>query len=89
MALIPQDELLTFKTAADVKAVASTAVLDQEKQAIAALINTAANTGETSVLVNHRLSDAMITTLEGAGYTLNYNMTLAHAKDEVIISWDS
>lgn len=88
MSLIPQDELKELKSAADVKAVSDTAAYELEKIGVANLINSAANTGETCVVLNHKLSAEMITLLKGNGYTLTYDVAKANRTDEVKISWD-
>lgn len=88
MSLIPQDELTTLKSATDVKSVASTAALDQETSTVAYYINSAANTGNTQVLINHKLSAELAETLESKGYTLSYNEHIADPSAEVTISWD-
>lgn len=89
MSLIPQDELTTLRPASEVKTVSETAEYEQEKLAVAHIINSAANTGETCAIVNHRLSDALITELKNNGYTLSYTVSRVNITDEVVISWDS
>jgi hypothetical protein len=88
MALIPQDELTTLKSATEVKSVASTAELDQETNTVAYYINSAANTGNTQVLINHKLSESLANTLKSKGYILTYNKYIADPSAEVTISWD-
>lgn len=88
MSLIPQDELTTLKSATEVKSVASTAALDQETNTVAYYINSAANTGNTQVLINHKLSTELADTLKSKGYALSYNKYIADPSAEVIISWD-
>ena len=78
MSLIPQDELKELKSAADVKAVSDTAAYELEKIGVANLINSAANTGETCVVLNHKLSAEMKTLLEDNGYTLTYDVAKAN-----------
>lgn len=70
MALIPKEELIELKSAADVKAVADEAIDIQEEQSVAYTINTAANTGEHSVKWQHPLSDKLLQKLEDKGYTV-------------------
>lgn len=88
MSLIPQDEMRTLKAASAVKAVATTAIVDQQRGAVAYAINNAANTGETSVVINSKLDETLITELEGQGYTLTYDFAKAKPSDEVVISWN-
>lgn len=89
MALIPQEELTTLKSADAVKAVASTAVATQEEMSVAHLINTAANTGSTWVVCNRPISETLVTKLKSMGYTCQYNIARANKYDEVVISWGS
>lgn len=89
MALIPQDELKELKTASDVLTVSDTAAYEQEKIGVAYLINSAANTGETRVVLNHKLSEQLKTELKSNGYKLIYNVARANVTDEVCISWAS
>ncbi len=88
MSLIPQDELTILKAASAVKTVASTAVFEQEQKDIAYAINTAANTGNTEVLVHRILSKQMETTLTQQGYTLTHSDLVANPNALVTISWD-
>ena len=89
MALIPQDELPILKSASDVKSIADNAPLEAEKMAVAKLINSAANTGQYSVLYNHELSDAMKDVLEVQGYTLfkRSKTFCADPDTQYIIKW--
>lgn len=88
MALIPQSELLILKSATDVQSVSATAALDQERQAVAGAINTAANTGATCVLINRRLSAAIVSELEGLGYVVRHDSARANVMDQATIYWD-
>lgn len=87
MALIPQDQLTTLKSAADVLSVASTAVATQEEMSVAHLINSAANTGLSYVVCTRPISKALIEKLKSMGYTCKYNVARANATDEVVIFW--
>lgn len=89
MALIPQDELPDLKNASDVKTVADSAMLDAETMAVAKLINSSANTGQYEVLYNHELSETLITSLEGKGYTVTRRSSVfcADPKYQYTISW--
>lgn len=91
MALITPDNISTLLAASAVKAVAEGAPLDAEKMAVAKQINTAANTGQMKVLYNHKMSEDLITYLEGQGYTVKQIPATFTANPEYqyIISWDS
>lgn len=88
MALIPMDELQTLKNASDVKTTADTAEADQQEQAIAYLINTAANCGQYDVAYNGKLIDSVKTKLEAKGYTITYDIARVNAEDIAHISWE-
>lgn len=89
MALIPMDELQQLKAASAVKTVANTAEADQQEQAIAYLINTAANCGQYDVAYNGKLIDSVKTKLEGQGYTITYDVALVNSEDIAHISWEA
>lgn len=87
MALIPMNELQQLKAASAVKTVANTAEADQQEQAIAYLINTAANCGQYDVAYNGKIIDSVKTKLESQGYTITYDVSLMNAEDIAHISW--
>ncbi len=87
MALIQIDELQQLKAESEVKTVANTAEADQQEQAIAYLINTAANCGQYDVSYNGKIIDSVKTKLESQGYTITYDIALMNAKDIARISW--
>ena len=87
MALIPMDELQQLKAASDVKTVANTAEADQQEQAIAYLINTAANCGQYDVAYNGKIIDSVKTKLEGQGYPITYDIARVNSEDIARISW--
>ena len=87
MSLIPQDELTTLLSASEVKEVSDSAAFDQALQAIAVKINTAANTGNTDVVINSGLSEDVIEELETQGYTIKYDTDRAAPKGQVHIIW--
>lgn len=87
MALIPMDELQQLKAASAVKTTANTAEADQQEQAIAYLINTAANCGQYDVSYNGKIIDSVKTKLENQGYTITYDIALMNAEDIAHISW--
>jgi hypothetical protein len=88
MALIPMDELQTLKAASAVKTTANTAEVDQQTQAIAYLINTAANCGQYKVAYTGTILDSVKTTLEGQGYTISYELGTAIENNVAYISWE-
>lgn len=81
------DELQTLKSKDDVKTVAETAEVEQQKQAIAYLINTAANCGQYDVAYNGKLIDEVKQALEDKGYTITYDIAKVNAEDIARISW--
>ena len=87
MTLIPMDELQTLKAASAVKSTAETAEADQQEQAIAYLINTAANCGQYEVSYNGKLIDSVKTKLENQGYTVTYDIAVMNSIDIAHISW--
>ena len=87
MTLIPMDELQTLKAASAVKTVANTAEADQQEQAIAYLINTAANCGQYEVSYNGKLIESVKTKLENQGYTITFDIAVMNANDIAHISW--
>lgn len=88
MALIPMDELQQLKAASTVKTVANTAEADQQEQAIAYLINTAANCGQYDVTYNGKIIDSVKTKLTSQGYTITYDIAKVNAEDIAHISWE-
>lgn len=89
MALIPMDELQQLKAASAVRSTAEAAEADQQKQAIAYLINTAANCGQYDVSYNGKILDSVKQELEGQGYTIKYDVALVNSEDIAHISWRS
>lgn len=87
MALIPMDELQTLKAASAVKSTANTAEVEQQKQAIAYLINTAANCGQYDVAYNGKLLPEVEQALDTQGYTITYDIAKVNAEDIAHISW--
>ena len=87
MSLIPMDELQQLKAASAVKTVAASAEADQQEQAIAYLINTAANCGQYDVTYNGRLIDSVKTKLENQGYTITFDIAVMNSEDIAHISW--
>ena len=82
------DELQTLKNASDVKTTASNAEADQQEQAIAYLINTAANCGQYEVAYNGKIINSVKTKLESKGFTITYDIALMNKPDIARISWE-
>ena len=72
MSLIPKDEITQLKRASEVKSVAESAKDDFQLAAVAAAINNAANTGETSTIFEQKLTESVRSTLESRGYEIQY-----------------
>lgn len=68
MSYIPLDELATLKSAAQAKAVADDVKQYTDEMVAAYLINSAANTGEHSVIWQHNMSSVLKSTLEAQSY---------------------
>lgn len=66
--MIPNSDITKLHSAADVCAVAATAIAELEEQAVAAAINNNANMGNYSISWNKPLSDKMINKLLSEGY---------------------
>lgn len=75
MALIPNDELTILKPASELLAVSVSAEADAQLKSIAYQLNSAANTGETSIQHEGRLLDEVVKKLKEHGYAL----TVKHA----------
>jgi len=88
MTRIPQDELTTLKSAADVNAVAQDAVADLERMSVAHLINSAANCGEYRAVYSKPISDTLRKELIQEHYVLSEPRPIAKPGDETIISWE-
>ena len=90
MSLIPENQYAVLQSASDVKFVSDTAVEESEEVAVAKLINSSANTGQTAVLYNHALTEDTISVLESQGYTVNQRPATfcADPKYQYIISWE-
>lgn len=84
--LIPLDSLTQLQSATEVKNVAENASEIHETQEVAYAINTAANTGATSVIFNKAISDNVQSTLESKGYVLTQR-EMANRHASYIISW--
>ena len=84
MAKVPYDELNQLQSAADAKTVAESSEVESQTQSIAYAINTAANTGEKSVVYLTPLIPEVRTTLEAEGYTIEDRDAIPSG---VVISW--
>ena len=89
MALIKKEAITELLSAAEVRAVSESALSDHEKMSVAALINGAANCGETSVVCDRYLSDAMKLELRSQGYTVIHpDQAYQDTTPISIISWE-
>ena len=89
MSLIPQEDLKILQAASAVKAVAETAAYEQDLQAVAFAINSAANTGATSVTITMKLSKEVKDELEKNGYKLSNFKYNASPDNQTIVSWEA
>lgn len=87
MSRIKPEDMNKLISAADAKEVASTAEADLEEMAVAACINTAANTGSTEAVYAKPISEALQTKLKGQGYTITTPNPIARPGDVSVISW--
>lgn len=85
MALIPQNELNQLIAASAAKDVADTAEQTIQEQAVAYLINTAANTGLHECQFNGILTEETISVLEGKGYTVTPKTDIAVEGTQFVI----
>lgn len=81
------EQLNTLHKASEVKAVSDAAVAIQELNAIARLINRAANVGEHSAVWNHPISNDAKSKLESNGYTVAEPKRRASDDRSWVISW--
>ena len=88
MSLIPMSDINILKSATDVRDVASSALATLEEEAVARIINLAANTGETSVIWENYLSADLKTKLLSNGYKLT-NQSLVGSNTIWEISWEA
>lgn len=86
MALIDIKDMAKLHTAEEVRAVASSAILEQKLMGIAHEINIAANTGEYRAQVTGPLSEDVLAALSAKGYTAQAIGT-AKETDLYLISW--
>ena len=86
MALIDIKDMNELKTAAEVRTVAQTALVDQQTGAVAYQINQAANTGEYRCFVSGPLLPEVLQALETAGYGAT-PAGIAKEDDRYVIDW--
>lgn len=89
MSRIKPEDMNKLITASEAKTIASTAEADLEEMAVAACINTAANTGATEAVYAKPISGALQTKLKGKGYTITSPNPIARPGDVSVISWKS
>ena len=87
MARIKPEDMNTLISASAAKTVSSSALQELEEMSVAACINSAANTGETTAQYAHPISNTLKTKLKGQGYTLIQPAPIANPGDVWIISW--
>lgn len=87
MARIKPEDMNTLISASAAKTVSSSALQELEEMSVAACINSAANTGETTAQYAHPISDVLKTKLESQGYKLIQPAPIAKPGDVWIISW--
>ena len=85
MALIEIGKLNELVSASSAKSTSDSAVDDINLQQVAYAINSAANTGQTEVVVMTPLTDNTLTQLEANGYTVVYKKSGAELT--TVISW--
>lgn len=85
MALIPASDMNVLIAASAAKAVADSALADLEQQSMAYCINSAANTGEHFTAWDKPISSALLSVLEGQGYTVTRNPNSADPSMSYII----
>lgn len=71
--LIKSEDMIVLKSASEVKTVADEAMKIHEEQSVAYAINSAANSGQHSIIYAHNLSDAIKEVLRGQGYSVTKN----------------
>ena len=81
-----QDEMTTLHSASDCRTTAEGAPDAQQLAAVAYLINSASNCGETCVTFQQRIRPAVQAQLESNGYKTKYS-GVADKTSSVIISW--
>ena len=86
MAKVDKDHMTELRSASDSKATATDAVKDTQLEAVAYLINSAANTGEMSAMFQGDLLDEVKSELETEGYTLTC-ADVANTNRLTKISW--
>lgn len=82
------EELNTLHKASEVKSVSESAVAIHEKNSVARLINLAANTGESTAIWEHPLSDSLESELKSNGYTVTKLHKVAKEGSLWQISWE-
>lgn len=87
MSRIAPSDMTTLKSAAEVKAIAETAVSELEEMSVAHCINEAANTGAYTAVYSKPISAALRTKLASQGYTLSDPAPIAKSGDVTNISW--
>lgn len=87
MSLVDKDDMTTLRTAAESLATSQTAEDEIQLKAVAYAINSAANTGETVTVFQGELRENVKSEVEGKGYTIRYDSSIAFPDRKAIISW--
>lgn len=88
MSLVPKDEMTTLRSASDSRSTAQTAEKDIQIQAVAHLINQAANTGLYEVIFQTKFVDGVKEELESKGYIVRFVSNNAYDMHyKALISW--
>lgn len=82
------EELNTLHTATEVKTLSDKASEIHEVNAVARLINLAANSGQSSAVWNHPISESLKATLESNGYEVKCPKHAVSSNRSWIISWE-
>ena len=86
---VPREDMNKLQSAADLKSIAESAEVDAQVASIAYALNSAANTGETSVVWIGRMLAGTKTQVEAKGYTVEPTKlhTGESADDEYTLSF--
>ena len=86
MSRVKKDDMTKLRTAEESLETALTAEDEVQLEAVAYLINNAANTGLTRAVYQDKLRPATLSELENKGYSVKY-ISAADAERQALISW--
>jgi len=86
MALVDKDHLTELRSAAEARTTALTGLDEIQLKAVAYAINTASNTGETSVIFKEALRENTVAELKAKGYKI-LDAGYANKTSVHLISW--